>query len=88
MSSWNLDLEPILQGCVTAFMSTRLPRTSATKLTSLLLDYLVLNVKPFMEGEDKIFLIRKFLSRTSILTKLIINEPPGSGLPLGGRSWW
>ena len=55
MSSWNLDLEPLLRGCVTAFMSTRLPRTSATKLTSLLLDYLVGNLKPFIGGEDKIF---------------------------------
>ena len=57
MSSWNLDLEPLLRGCVTAFMSTRLPRTSATKLTSLLLDYLVGNLKPFIGGEDKIFLM-------------------------------
>ena len=54
MSSWH-DLEPLLRRCVTAFMSTRLPRTSEAKMTSLLLEYLTVELKPLLvaKGDDK-----------------------------------
>lgn len=48
--SWH-DLEPVLGGLVTAFMSTRFPKAVASKLTSLLLDqYLTVNLKAWCQG--------------------------------------
>ena len=67
------DFEAIIQPLICGFMSSRFPRTSAMKLTSILFDqYLATNLKPFIQHQTipGIIDISKLNCRLRILSEI------------------